>query len=73
MSDLVIPSIGDIWLDANGNHNLVLGVKGEIEERFTILCLDSGKYWLEEILADWNDPDECTKHDGLPFYRLLVA
>lgn len=73
MSDLVIPSIGDIWLDANGNHNLVLAVRGEIEETFTTFCLEQGKYWHDEPLDDWNDPAQCTKHDGLPFYRLLVA
>ena len=72
MTDLVIPMVGDIWQDANGHHNLVLK-RDEYEERFVILCLDNGKYWNEERLVDWNDPDECTKKDGKPFYRLLVA
>lgn len=72
MTDLVIPTVGDIWLDANGHHNLVLRVD-KWEEKFTTLCLDNGKYWNEERLVDWNDPDECTRKDGKPFYRLLVA
>lgn len=72
MTDLIIPAVGDIWQDANGHHNLVLKVN-ENEEKFTTLCLDNGKYWSGELLVDWNDPNECTKKDGKPFYRLLVA
>ena len=72
MTDLVIPTVGDIWLDANGNHNLVLKTD-EYEEKFTTLCLERGQYWHEERIIDWNDPDECTARDGKPFYRLLVA
>jgi hypothetical protein len=72
MNDLVIPCVGDIWQDANGGHNLVLESRDD-DYYFTVLALESGKKWMEEYLPDWNDPNECSKGDGLPFYRLRVA
>ena len=72
MTDLIIPSVGDIWRDANGHHNLVLKAD-ESEQIYTTLCLEQGKYWNHELLSDWNDPSACTKDDGYPYYRQLVA
>lgn len=73
--DLVIPVPGDIWLDANGGHNLVLQ---HVEENdgvdiFCILALETGRIWPFESILDWNDPEHCSKMDGLPFYRERVA
>lgn len=72
MDDFIVPVVGDIWQDANGHHNLILKAD-ELEQSFTTLCLEQGKYWYDEPLDDWNNPAACSKMDGKPFYRLLVA
>lgn len=70
--DYIIPVVGDIWQDANGQHNLVIEAE-ENEEYFTTIALETGKMWPNEVLEDWNNPETCSKNDGLPFYRLLVG
>lgn len=70
--ELIIPSPGDIWQDANGNHNLILASRND-ESEFITLCLETGKFWHEETIVDWNDPEWCTANDGKPFYRMLIV
>lgn len=68
----VEPQQGEIWLDADGQHSLILETYQDAEDECfyaRVLCLDNGEQWEYEPFESW---DEAQK-DGLPYYRFLVG
>jgi hypothetical protein len=50
------PKVGDIWLDDNGDHNLILEIshsKDACGPVVHILTLDTSQYWDNNPLEDF--------------------
>lgn len=55
-SRVVEPAVGDIWLDKDGHHNLVLSIyysKADSKMVVHILTIDTGLYYDHNPLADF--------------------
>ena len=53
----ILPQVGELWLDQNGHHNLILREKeGEDECVYTLLTLDTGETRDGEHDNSWNTP-----------------
>lgn len=51
----ILPAIGEMWLDQDGHHNLVLDREEDAGEYFfTLLTLDTGDIWDWEHENGWN-------------------
>ncbi len=55
-TEAVEPAVGDIWLDEDGQHNLILRIyynKMDSKMVVHILTIDTGEYWDHNPLADF--------------------
>ena len=60
-----MPQVGEMWMDLNEDHNLVLEVYEDDGDYFAkLLTLETGTVWPAEPVSNWSTN---------PFYYKLVS